>query len=234
MSRITIAIDGYSSCGKSTLAKEIAKALNYVYVDSGAMYRAVTLHCQRKELIVDGEFKREEILNALPEIEIAFQFKSEMGKSITLLNGEDVETDIRKPGITKDVSAISAIPEVRSKLVQIQQMMGNQGGVVMDGRDIGTVVFPNADLKIFMTASHEVRAKRRFEELISKGENVNLTEVKESILRRDHLDTNREISPLRKAKDAIELDNSNLNKEEQFDFAMKLIQSKINQGLKAN
>lgn len=232
MSGITIAIDGYSSCGKSTLAKEIAKALNYVYVDSGAMYRAVTLYCQSEGLITKGHYDATEIVRALPEIEISFQFKAELGKSITLLNGKDVETDIRTSTITQDVSVISAISEVRSKLVQIQQEMGAQGGVVMDGRDIGTVVFPNAELKLFMTASTEVRAKRRFDELTAKGETISLEEVKTAIVRRDQIDMNREISPLRKAEDAIELDNSHLNREEQFERAMQLINSKLNKEIK--
>ena len=227
MSKITIAIDGYSSCGKSTLAKALATHLNYVYVDSGAMYRAVTLHLMNKGILKDGHFIKQQVIDELKEIEIGFQFNSEQGKSETLLNGENVEKDIRTLAISRQVSPISAIGEVREKLVSIQQQMGSKGGVVMDGRDIGTVVFPNADVKLFMLASKDIRAQRRYLELKGKGENLSFDDVKESIARRDHIDMNREISPLQKAEDAIEIDNSDLDEKQQFNIALKIIDEKV-------
>ena len=227
MSEITIAIDGYSSCGKSTLAKALATHLNYVYVDSGAMYRAVTLHLMNKGILKDGHFIKQQVIDELEEIEISFQFNSEQGKSETLLNGVNVEKDIRTLAISRQVSPISAIGEVRKKLVSIQQEMGAKGGVVMDGRDIGTVVFPKADVKLFMVASKDVRAQRRYLELKEKGENLSLDEVKESIARRDHIDMNREISPLKKADDAIEIDNTDMNEKQQFNLALKIIDEKV-------
>ncbi len=223
---LTIAIDGYSSCGKSTLAKEIAKNLNYVYVDSGAMYRAVTLYMMNKGILKDGAFITDQVINALKDIDISFQFDPKNGKSETCLNGENIEKDIRTSLISKHVSVISAVAEVREKLVQLQQKMGEKGGVVMDGRDIGTVVFPNAEVKLFMTASNYVRAQRRYAELIEKGENIGLDEVAKSLERRDHIDMNREISPLRKAEDAIEIDNSELTREQQLAQTMEIILSK--------
>lgn len=227
MAKITIAIDGYSSCGKSTLAKALANHLNYIYVDSGAMYRAVTLHLMNTGLLKDGHFIRKQVINELNRIHIKFQYNIEQQKSETFLNGENVEKDIRTMEISRQVSAISAIPEVRSKLVGIQQTMGSEGGVVMDGRDIGTVVFPNADVKLFMTASNDIRAERRYLEMKEKGQDLTLDEVKKSIARRDHLDMNREISPLKKADDAIELDNSDLDEEQQFELALKIINDKV-------
>ncbi|UKN01785.1 (d)CMP kinase [Paracrocinitomix mangrovi] len=226
MSKITIAIDGYSSCGKSTLAKALANHLNYVYVDSGAMYRAITLHLINHGILKDGHFIKEKVIEELNDIDIRFEYNREQKKSETYLNGVNVEKDIRTLAISKQVSAISAIAEVRTKLVKIQQMMGAAGGVVMDGRDIGTVVFPNAEVKLFMVASNDIRAQRRFLELHDKGENLTLEEVKKSIARRDHLDMNREISPLQKADDAIEIDNSELTEVEQFQLALKIIDEK--------
>lgn len=226
MSEITIAIDGYSSCGKSTLAKQLANHLNYVYVDSGAMYRAVTLHLINTGILKDGHFIMQQVIDELDDIDIRFEYNVEQGKSETYLNGVNVEKDIRTMLISREVSAISAIKEVREKLVSIQQKMGVSGGVVMDGRDIGTVVFPEAEVKLFMVASNDIRAQRRFEELRARGENVSLDDVKKSIARRDHLDMNREISPLQKAEDAIEIDNSELDHVQQFNLALKIIREK--------
>lgn len=227
MSSLTIAIDGYSSCGKSTLAKELAKKLGYIYVDSGAMYRAVTLHFMNTGLLKDGHFIEKQIVTELDAIDIRFESHLEQKRSETYLNNINVEKDIRTMAISKQVSAISAIGQVRDKLVKIQQDLGIKGGVIMDGRDIGTVVFPNADLKLYMVAENDIRAERRYKELVTKGESVNLEEVKKSIARRDYLDMNRDISPLRKANDAIEIDNSELSEVEQMELALGLIQDKI-------
>lgn len=227
MHQVTIAIDGFSSCGKSTLAKEIAKKLNYVYVDSGAMYRAVTLYLMNKGILKDGHFIKEQVLKALDDIEIGFEFNSKEQKSETFLNGENVEKTIRTLSIAKHVSAVSAIPEVRKKLVAIQQRFGKDGGVVMDGRDIGTVVFPNAEVKLFLTASKDVRAQRRYDELTQRGDKITFEAVKSNIEKRDHIDSTREVSPLRMAEDAIEIDNSELTREEQLEAALAIIQQKV-------
>lgn len=223
----TIAIDGYSSCGKSTLAKDIANALNYVYVDSGAMYRAFTLHLINKGLLKDGAYIESQVLDELVNTVISFNYNRESKKSETYLNGINVEKDIRSSLISKQVSPISAIGKVREKMVAIQQEMGRQGKVVMDGRDIGTVVFPDAEVKLFMTASNDVRAQRRLIELLDKGESLSLDDVKKSLAQRDHIDMNREISPLQKAKDAIEIDNSELTREEQLELALNIITQRI-------
>jgi cytidylate kinase len=225
---LTIAIDGYSSCGKSTLAKDIAHELNYVYVDSGAMYRAVTLHMMNKGLLKDGAFIEQQVVQELDQIEISFKADSPGKNAHTNLNGKDVEKEIRSTIISKNVSGISAVGAVREKLVELQQEMGQKGGVVMDGRDIGTVVFPKAEVKLFMTASIRIRAERRHQELIAKGENVSLEQVSKDLQRRDHLDMNRAISPLKKAEDAITVDNSHLSRTEQLEKALELIQDKIN------
>ncbi len=229
MKQATIAIDGYSSCGKSTLAKEIAKHLNYRYIDSGAMYRAVTYYLLKNGILKDGHYFKKSVLKALPNINIEFYFNKDKGTSETILNGENVEKQIRTLEISKQVSSISAIKEVREKLVSLQQDMGKQGGVVMDGRDIGTVVFPDADVKLFMTASTDIRAERRYKELLEKGHQVNIDEVRQNIQKRDFIDTTREISPLKQAKNAIVIDNSELNKEEQLELALEIINQKINQ-----
>lgn len=226
MSEITIAIDGFSSCGKSTLAKELANQLNYIYVDSGAMYRAVTLHLMNTGLLKDGHFIESQVIDELNEITIQFEYNPEQKKSETMLNGSNVEKHIRTLAISKQVSAISAIAEVRSKLVRIQKEMGKKGGVVMDGRDIGTVVFPDAEVKLFMIADKDVRSERRFLELQKKGETLSLEDVKKSITRRDYLDMNREISPLKKADDAIEIDNSEMTQEQQLKIALEIIKEK--------
>ena len=224
---MTIAIDGYSSCGKSTLAKEIAQSLNYIYVDSGAMYRAVTLHMINQGILKDGAFIIEKVVQELDQINIRFQYDSEHNRAETILNGKNVEKDIRNSTITKNVSSVSAVKEVSEKLVELQQRMGEEGGVVMDGRDIGTVVFPNAELKLFMTATNQVRAERRFKELKAKGEQITLEQVANDLQKRDHFDMNREISPLRKAEDAIELDNTELNRTNQLIVVLDMVQKRL-------
>ncbi len=224
--KITIAIDGYSSCGKSTVAKAIAKELDYVYVDSGAMYRSVSLYLLDEGIIKDKNFLKSQVINALPKIFIEFKTTGD-GKSDTFLNGKNVENEIRTLAVSNIVSQISTINEVRNKLVTLQQKMGAKGGVVMDGRDIGTVVFPNADLKLFMTADIEIRAERRLEELLKKGQKTNLNEVKANLQHRDHVDQTRDISPLIKANDAIVIDNTNLSPEEQLKKVMILVNDKL-------
>ena len=221
--KINIAIDGYSSCGKSTLAKELAQQLNYVFIDSGAMYRAVTLFALQNG-IVNGELDENKLISRLAEIEIRFEFNTSSGASNVLLNGENVETEIRKMQVSDYVSPVAAVKEVRLKLVELQQKMGINKGVVMDGRDIGTVVFPNAELKIFMTANNEIRAKRRFEELQSKGEKPSLERVKANLEKRDFIDSNRKADPLRQASDARVLNNSDLSREQQLSLVLKWIE----------
>ena len=216
MSKITIAIDGFSSTGKSTVAKQIAKYLGYIYVDSGAMYRMVALYAIRNNFIGENFFDIEGLIAKLPEVKVSFKFSKEQGFAEAYLNGENVEKEIRSLKVSSFVSQIAAIPEIRKQMVKQQHAMGKDKGVVMDGRDIGTVVFPFAELKIFMTASPEIRAQRRYDELISKGEKVNFNEVLQNVKERDYLDSHRSDSPLVKADDAIEIDNSNMNLEEQF------------------
>ena len=216
MKKITIALDGHSSCGKSTMAKDLAKELGYIYVDTGAMYRAVTLYAMRHNLIkADGSIEQQGLRAQLPQIEIAFQLNPTTGRPETLLNGENVEKEIRTMEVSAHVSPIATLPFVREKLVEQQQKMGEGGGVVMDGRDIGTVVFPHAELKVFVTASAEVRAERRFKELKEKGMEADYNEILANVKERDYIDSHRETSPLRKANDAIELDNSNMTIDEQ-------------------
>ncbi len=226
--RLVIAVDGYSSCGKSTFAKSIAKELGYVYIDSGAMYRAVALYGLRHKFVGKTYFDKESLITHLQDISIDFR-QNDKGINVTMLNGENVENEIRGVEIAEYASNVSKIKEIRAKLVSIQQALGTNGGIVMDGRDIGTVVFPEADLKIFMTARPEIRAQRRYDELMGKGYKVNFQEVLKNILERDYQDSNREESPLRKADDAIELDNSELTPEEQmiwFKTLMKHYQTK--------
>jgi CMP/dCMP kinase len=223
MSKITIAIDGYSSCGKSTLAKALAAKLNYAYLDSGAMYRCVTLHCIRKGIIVDKKFEKQDVIAVLPEISLSFQFNPHTRTSETFMNGENVEKEIRTMPVAENVSKISTIKEVREHLVHIQRELGKNKGVVMDGRDIGSHVFPDAELKIFMTADTDVRTQRRQDELWSKGQHVEFNTVKINLMQRDYDDTHRKESPLIRAKDAIVLDNTDLNKEEQLEYVLKLI-----------
>lgn len=223
--KFIIAIDGYSSCGKSTFAKSIAKELKYVYIDSGAMYRAVTLYCINNNLVKNGNVDYKGIIASLDNIVISFSRNEISGLSETCLNGEIVETQIRTLEVSQYVSQISTISEVRRKMVRLQREMSKNKGVVMDGRDIGTVVFPDADIKIFMTADTFIRAKRRYKELIEKNIPANFEEVEKNIRERDYIDENREDSPLKKADDAILLDNSHMTVEEQMKWFKKLIQS---------
>nr|WP_298997843.1 (d)CMP kinase [uncultured Allomuricauda sp.] len=217
MKKIIIAIDGYSSTGKSTLAKRLAKALGYVYVDTGAMYRAVTLFALQEGFFDEKKDDASKLIKNLPNIQLKFIRNTELGSSEMFLNGKNVEKDIRTLTVARKVSEVAAIKEVREKLVHLQQEMGKGKGIVMDGRDIGTVVFPDAELKIFMTASPETRATRRYKELLDRGDTVTFEEVFKNIEKRDLVDSTRSVSPLRKAKDAIEFDNSDMGLEEQFE-----------------
>lgn len=223
MSKITIAIDGYSSCGKSTLAKALAAKLGYAYVDSGAMYRAVTLYSLKKGLIKDNSFIEEDIVRVLNEINLTFQFNPHTKSSDTFLNGENVEKELRMMIVSENVSRISAIHDVRVKMIAIQRELGKNKGIVMDGRDIGTNVFPHAELKLFMIADTDVRTQRRCDELRAKGQYVSFNDVKINLLNRDYEDTHRKENPLTQASDAIVLDNTELTKEQQLEFVMKLI-----------
>lgn len=218
--RLNIAIDGYSSCGKSTLAKTLAKELNYVYIDSGAMYRAMTLYALQTGLIKDGEIDAEGLVNSLDNIYITFKYNPESGISEAYLNTTNVEKEIRSIQVSSYVSQISDIKEVRSKLVKLQQRMAESHGVVMDGRDIGTVVLKDAALKLFLIADPKVRAQRRYDELMSKGVSITLEEVMQNVEMRDRIDTTRKNDPLRQAEDALVLDNTHLTVDEQFEFAL--------------
>lgn len=228
MSKITIAIDGYSSCGKSTLAKELASKLSYKYIDSGAMYRATTLYAMQNGIIRNGEVDVKKLIDHLGDINISFEYDPESQTSHTYLNGKNVEHEIREMPVSRNVSKVSLIKEVRQKMVAIQHEMGQQKGVVMDGRDIGTVVFPDAELKFFMTADTEVRVKRRYDELVSKGIQITKEEVRENLKKRDHQDTTRVENPLKQAKDAIPIDNTFMSPEEQFTLAYKHALRRIN------
>jgi len=224
MPKITIAIDGYSSCGKSTIAKALAQRLNYSYIDTGAMYRAVTLYALRNGFIdAKRNINNEALIKALKKIKVDFKFNSQSKVSETFLNEENVEHDIRTMEVSDNVSKVSTIHEVREKMVALQREMGKNKGVILDGRDIGTNVFPDAELKLFMTADNEVRAQRRLDEFSSKGQYFTLEEVKLNLNKRDYEDTHRKENPLTKAKDAIVLDNTDLNKEQQLEFVLKLI-----------
>lgn len=225
--KITIAIDGFSSTGKSTVAKQLAKELGYVYVDTGAMYRAVALYAMRNSLITNSSFNKDGLIALLPEINLKFVFDDKLGYAAIYLNGENVEDEIRMMEVSQYVSKVATVSEVREKLVALQKMMGREKGVVMDGRDIGTVVFPNAELKIFMTASAEERAGRRFRELVEKGQEVRYEDVLKNVEERDHMDTTRSDSPLVKAEDAIEIDNSHMGIDEQFEKIYRLAQNAI-------
>jgi len=226
--KLIIAIDGYSSCGKSTFARAIAKELNYIFIDSGAMYRAVTLYCLRRGFVGSDKLDTFGIIRELNDIHIEFVYNPDIGENETFMNSENVEKEIRGIEVSSHVSMISQIQEVRSRMVELQRQIGVFRGIVMDGRDIGTVVFPDADLKIFMTASVDVRAKRRYDELKNKGINVDFEEVRENIIARDITDENRDISPLRKADDAIVLDNSRMTVEEQMVWVRQMIEKRIN------
>lgn len=222
MKKIVIAIDGYSSCGKSTMAKDLAREVGYIYVDTGAMYRSVTLYAMRNGLFnTDGSINTGELEQKMGEINISFRLNSETGRPDTYLNGELVEKDIRTMEVSARVSPIAALPFVRKALVARQQAMGKEKGIIMDGRDIGTVVFPDAELKIFVTASAEVRAQRRYDELKAKGMPADFDDILKNVKERDYIDSHREVSPLRKADDAIELDNSNMTIAEQKAWLMQ-------------
>ena len=228
MKKITIAIDGYSSCGKSTMAKDLAREVGYIYIDSGAMYRAVTLYCLENQLFTEEGIDTIRLEAAMPGIQISFQLNPETGRPMTFLNGANVEDRIRTMEVSNHVSPVAALPFVREALVKLQQEMGKEKGIVMDGRDIGTAVFPDAELKIFVTASAEIRAQRRYDELQAKGQEASFDEILANVKERDYIDQNREVSPLRQADDALLLDNSNLTIEEQkqwlkerFEEAMK-------------
>ncbi|KQS45695.1 MULTISPECIES: (d)CMP kinase [Flavobacterium] len=221
--KITIAIDGFSSTGKSTLAKQLAKYLGYIYVDTGAMYRAVTLYAMQHDFISDTHFDKKALIERLPKISLQFLFNPDLGYAEIFLNEKNVEAEIRTLEVSNFVSRIAEISEVRAKLVEQQQNMGKNKGIVMDGRDIGTVVFTDAELKLFMTASPETRARRRYEELLQKGQEVTYEEVLKNVQERDYIDTHREDSPLTKADDAIEIDNSHLSIQEQFDKVLGLV-----------
>lgn len=225
MKKITIAIDGYSSCGKSTMAKQLARKLGYIYVDTGAMYRSVTLYALRNGIFnADGTIDTQRLETEMPKIDISFRVNSETGCPDTYLNGELVEKEIRSLEVSNHVSPVSALPFVREALVALQRQMGAEKGVVMDGRDIGTTVFPDAELKVFVTASAKVRAQRRYDELQAKGMSADFEDILANVEQRDYIDTHREISPLRKADDAIELDNSNMTIEEQDKWLMDMVE----------
>jgi cytidylate kinase len=224
--KIIIAIDGHSSCGKSTMAKSLAQKLGYIYIDSGAMYRVVTLYALRNGLINNGIPDSEKLIAALKNIKITFKWDEILGKNTTYLNGENVEEEIRRLEVSQNVSPISTIAEVRHEMVKQQRENGLTKGIVMDGRDIGTVVFPHAELKIFMTASPEIRAQRRFDELMQKGFEVDFAEILQNVEGRDKIDSTREASPLKKADDALVLDNSNLTREQQLKWTLERVKEK--------
>ena len=224
--KLTIAVDGFSSCGKSTFAKRIAAELGYVFIDTGAMYRAVTLYAIEHGIIADGLLDAERLVASLDDVDISFRYNKMRGAADIYVNGDMVEGKIRTIEVSNYVSEVSSIGEVRTKLVAIQQRMGRDGGVVLDGRDIGTVVFPNAEIKLFMTADPMVRAERRFKELQAKGDNATLEEVYNNVVARDTADQTRAISPLRKADDAIVLDNSYMTVDEQMEFFMNIYREK--------
>ena len=226
--KIVIALDGFSSCGKSTFAKAIAARLGYIFIDTGAMYRAVTLYALERGAIVDGVVNEAAVVALLPEVNISFKFNSERGASDIYVNGELAEGKIRSIEVSNCVSGVSSIREVREKLVAMQQQMGRERGVVMDGRDIGTVVFPDAELKIFMTADAQVRAERRYAELTAKGDKVTMEEILENVISRDKADMERAISPLRQAEDAVVLDNSYMSVEEQMAWFMECYEKIVN------
>ena len=227
INKITIAIDGFSSTGKSTLAKQLAQQLGYIYVDTGAMYRAVAFFAMQNQYISVDSFNKIDLVNHLKNISLEFKFNNELGFAEMYLNGQNVEKEIRTIEVSAYVSKVAEVSEVRSKLVEQQQEMGKNKGIVMDGRDIGTVVFPDAELKIFMTASAATRAQRRFDELVQKGDAVTYEEVLKNVEERDYIDTHRKDSPLVMAEDAVEIDNSHLSREEQFQVVLDLVNAII-------
>jgi len=226
--KIIVAIDGHSSCGKSTMAKQLAQKLGYIYIDSGAMYRVVTLVALRKGLILNGNPDIQKVISELKNIKITFKWDEVLGKNTTFFNGENVEEEIRQLEVSQNVSPISTIAEVRSEMVIQQRENGKNKGIVMDGRDIGTVVFPDAELKIFMTASSKIRAQRRFLELSEKGQTVDFDEILQNVESRDKIDSTRAVSPLKKADDALILDNSNLTRTEQLKWTIEKAEELIN------
>ena len=215
MKKIIIALDGHSSCGKSTMAKVLAREIGYIYVDTGAMYRTVTLFALRNGVFSGEQLDAERLAALMPQLEVSFKLDPETNLPLAMLNGEVVEQEIRTMEVSSRVSPVAALPFVREAMTAMQQRMGEQKGIVMDGRDIGTVVFPQAELKIFVTASAEVRAQRRYDELKAKGENVTFEEILKNVQERDYIDSHREVAPLRQAEDALVLDNSNMTREEQ-------------------
>jgi cytidylate kinase len=225
--KIIIAIDGYSSTGKSTIAKMLAERLGYIYVDTGAMYRAISLNAKRNGWIDEDHFDKEMLIRGLENAHLDFVFNEQTGFAEMYLNGENVEKDIRTMDISNLVSRVAAVPEVRQKLVAYQKAMGRKKGLVMDGRDIGTVVFPDAELKLFLTASPEIRARRRYKEMHEKNEKTTFDEVYENVVMRDRLDTSRKDSPLVMAADAIKIDNSELKKDEQFELILDIVKKKL-------
>lgn len=225
--KITIAIDGFSSTGKSTIAKLLAKKYNYIYVDTGAMYRAVSLYAKNKNIINNTSLNTNKLIASLNDISLKFVYNKSLGYAEIFLNGDNVESEIRSLEVSQIVSKVAAVSEVRKKLVIAQQKMGKEGGIVMDGRDIGTVVFPNAELKLFMTASADKRAERRYRELIEKGDKVSYEDVLFNVKERDRIDSTRKDSPLIKADDAIEIDNSVMGIQEQFNEICKLVDQKL-------
>ena len=226
--KIVVAIDGHSSCGKSTIAKAVASMFGYTFIDSGAMYRAVTLYALRHHLVADGQVMKQELISSLPDIKIEFRYNSLLQKSDTYLNGENVEEEIRHLPVSQNVSPVAAIAEVRAAMVHLQKAMGQNKGMVMDGRDIGTVVFPDAELKLFVTATAEIRARRRFDELTAKGEIVSYNEILQNVQERDHIDSTREASPLRIADDALVLDNSTMTRQEQLEWVIGKVEEQLN------
>ena len=225
--KITIAIDGFSSTGKSTIAKQLAKQLGYIYVDTGAMYRAVTLYAMQHKYSSENHFDIDKLVNSLPSISLSFSFNKNLGFAEMYTNGVNVEKEIRTIEVSKLVSKVAEISEVRKKLVSEQQEMGKNKGIVMDGRDIGTVVFPNAELKLFMTASADKRATRRYKELLDRGDTVNYEEILHNVQERDRIDSTRKDSPLIKANDTIEFDNSDMGLQEQFERIMRLVNDRL-------
>jgi CMP/dCMP kinase len=227
LKKINIAIDGYSSCGKSTLAKQLAAHLGYIYIDSGAMYRAITWHAMLSGFFKDKQLRKQALIDSLEKVNVSFANTPQLN-NVIMLNGKAIESEIRQMEVSNNVSEVAAMPEVRNKLVELQRKMAADKGVVMDGRDIGTHVMPNAELKLFMTASPEIRAKRRFDEMQQKGIKGSLEEVMQNIAERDRIDTTRATNPLRQAGDAIVIDNTHLNTEEQFNLALKMVESRLN------
>lgn len=225
MKKIIIAIDGFSSCGKSTMAKALARNIGYLYFDSGAMYRAVALYCMQNGLINDKKIDIETLRDNMKEIHITFEADPETKNSLTYLNGVNVEHEIRSLEVSQIVSQVAALDFVRTEMIDQQRAMGEQKGIVMDGRDIGTTVFPNAEMKVFVTASAEVRAQRRYDELIARGDDAKFQDILDNVLQRDYIDQTREISPLKQADDAILLDNSNMTREEQMERLMEIFKS---------